>query len=257
MVLGGKDQLRVRRLRKGEAPLEVLVEPERPRHGELRCEAMVHVRGKGVPDVLMRDQPAGAVGVVHDPVEVVGRSQPEQRGLDVRSIRLETDGRIEQLHVAVRRLHPHLRQQWPGFGAKTRSADGRGRGLHPVVRPGNAHGQVAAHRVSVNAQAAGIDFRLLLQERQGASGSQREHVPVVVPGRLERIEVLLAGLEVEVTRHVLLRGIDRSPIRVRVALPGVLHFSAAPIDRETGVTPLGMELDLVQKGSLAPAVNVQ
>lgn len=52
----------------------------------------------------MRDEFAGAIGVVHDPVEVVRRSQPQQRGFDVRGTRLEADGRIEQVHITVRRL---------------------------------------------------------------------------------------------------------------------------------------------------------
>ena len=118
MVFRVKNQLRVWSLRKAKTPLEVLVKPEGPRYGEIRCEPMVHVRGEREPNVLMRDQLAGAVGVVHDPVEIVGRSQPEQRGFDMRSIRLEADGPLEQLHVTVRPLQRHLWQQRPRFGAK-------------------------------------------------------------------------------------------------------------------------------------------
>ena len=111
--------------------------------------------------------------------------------------------------------------------------------------------------MTVNPQTVGINFRLLLQKRQATSGPQREPVPVVVPGRLERIKVLFAGLEVEVTRHVLLRGIDRSPIGVGIPCFAVLHFTTAPIDRQASVATLGIELDLVQNGSLTSAVEME
>jgi hypothetical protein len=53
--------------------------------------------------------------------------------------------------------------------------------------------------MSVHAELIGINFRLLFEKRQATSGSQREEIPVVVAGRLERIKVLFAGLEVGVS----------------------------------------------------------
>lgn len=96
VVVCRQHELRVGRLWKGEAPLEILIEPEWPCDSELRCEPMVHVRSEeGSSDVLVRDQLAGAVSVIHDPVEIIGRSHPQQRRFNERSIRLEADGRIE------------------------------------------------------------------------------------------------------------------------------------------------------------------
>jgi hypothetical protein len=103
---------------------------------------------------------------------------------------------------------------------------------------------------STGTEAVSIDLRLLLQERQAPSGSQREQEPVVVPGRLERIEVLVIGLQVEITRYILLRWIDGSPIGVRITILGVLHFPTAPIDRQAGIPTLGIEFDFFQEGTL-------
>ena len=123
VVAGGEDQLRVRRFRDGERLFEMLVEPQRPRDGELRGEAVVHVRGERVPHVLVWDQLAGAVRVVHDAVEVVRRTEPEQWSRDIGGVRLESQGLIEQLHVAVLCLWPVLRQKGPRLRPKPRPAN--------------------------------------------------------------------------------------------------------------------------------------
>ena len=111
--------------------------------------------------------------------------------------------------------------------------------------------------MAVNAEFVSIDFGLLLKEGQPSSASQRQQIPVVVARRLGLIEVLVAGLQVEIPRHVLLSRIDRSPIGVGIAVLGILHFPTAPVDRQTGVASLGVELNFFERGSLTSTVNLQ
>ena len=207
----------------------MLVKPQRPCDGELRREAVVHVRREGVADNLVRDQRSGAVGVVHDAVEVVGRAEPEERRLDARGVRFESQRRLKHLHIAVGRLHSHLREERPWLRAKARSADRGCRGPHPAVAPGDVDGEAASHRVPIHTELVGVDFRLLLQKRQAPSGPEGEQVPIVVSGRVERIDGLVAGREGEVARHVFLCWIDRPPIGVWVAVLGSFHLAPAPV----------------------------
>ena len=242
---------------KGEGSLQMLVKPQRPRDGELRREAVVHVRREGVADNLVRDQLSGAVGVVHDAVEVVGGAEPEERRFDVRGVRLESQRRLKHLHVAFRRLLSHLREQRPRLRPETRSADRGCSGPHPAVAAGDVHGEAAPHRVAVHTELVGVDFRLLLQERQAPSGPQGEQVPIVVSGRVERVDGLVAGLEGEVARHVPLCWIDRPPVGVWVAVPGPFHLAPAPIHRQAGVSPPGVKLGLVERRALPATVQIE
>ncbi len=71
------------------------------------------------------------------------------------------------------------------------------------------------------------------------------------------IEVLIAGLQVGIPWHVILRRIDGSPLGVGIAFLGVLHFPAAPIDRQAGVSSSGIELNFMEKCSLTTTMQVQ
>ena len=111
-------QPRHRRVREAKRPLQVLVDPQRTGDGKLGREPVIQVYGEGVTDLGRGNQPAGAEGVVHNAVEVVGGSQPEQGGLDVRRVRLKPQRGTKQPDVSPGNARPLLRKQRPPHRAE-------------------------------------------------------------------------------------------------------------------------------------------
>ncbi len=192
------------------------------------------------------------------PWKSLRRSEPEQRGLDVRRIRLEAEGRIEQLHVAVRNLLSLFRQKRPRLGAKTRPAGRRGGDFDTVIRTGDVDGR-GCRPSNGRRRRAGRD--------RPPAAAPGKSAPVWLPASADTSccceatrtgsRILLAGLQVEIAGHVLLSRIDGSPIGVGIAVSGVFHLPAAPVDRQAGVAPFSVELDFVQKRPLPAAMQVQ
>jgi len=61
-VCGRQHQVRLRRMGKHDAFFEKLIDPQRPRHGKLRCEPVIHVRRERVADVRVGNAVATTAG---------------------------------------------------------------------------------------------------------------------------------------------------------------------------------------------------
>ena len=79
---------------------------------------MIQVYGERVTAVARRNQTTGAEGVVNNAVEVVGGSQPEQGGLDVRGVRLKPQRGTKQPQISPGNARPLLRKQRPRHRAE-------------------------------------------------------------------------------------------------------------------------------------------
>jgi len=177
-----ENELRLGRCGELEGSLEVLVEPQGRSDLELGRETVVQMGGESVADIPVLDERTGAVGVVHNAVEIVGGSQVEERGFDVRSVGLELHRGPVSRQITMGCYLRLLGQKWPRIGREPRSPHLRNSRLDPFVRSRYVDGQAAAHGEAVHAKSVRINFGLCFEECQPTTGSKGQEIPVVVAG---------------------------------------------------------------------------
>ena len=85
-----------------------------------------------------------------------------------------------------------------------------------------------AHCMSVNTKFSRIDLGLLRQVGQPSPRADRQQVPIVVAGRLERITVFHSRLQIEVAGYIPRSRVNGSPIRIGIARSGIFHLARPP-----------------------------
>lgn len=146
VVVRFEAELALRCVRQSGAAFEIVVEPQRHRDGDLRREAVIHVRHPTVARGLFFDERVGTIHVVHPAVEVVRGAAMQDRALDARRVALETECAFENLDIAfdpillVRAAEELMRLPPPAL-----TTDGRHRGLHAIIGTRDIHREIPAH----------------------------------------------------------------------------------------------------------------
>ena len=190
----------------------------------------------------------------------------QHRALNERRVAFKAERALEDLDIAfdsVLLVRPA--NELVCLPAPALTTDAGNGGLHPAIGDRDIHREVAAHRVTMHAEALRIDLRLLLKKSEPASATKREQIPVVVLRMLAVFKDLLCtGQHRAVALHIELRGIDHAPVGVWIAGLGLLagierslaRAAAAPVHGERCVTTRHEQLHLAHGTTLATAMDV-
>ncbi len=241
--------------------LEVRLEPQVLGERAGVVVAVVEVRRHAQAQERVGDAAPVPRHIIHVRVEVVGRREPERRRAQPGDVGILRDRRQSEWRGLGTLASRHLVER---RGQVAGSAAGGHRRLHALIDAGEMGGEATAHRVAIDAEAGGVDLRLALQEGQAAAGGERDQEPVVVTGRIDRIEGEGVGLGAAgkvIDRITLGRmgGVECAPVGIEAVVElaiGEGHLVATPVEREARVATLRVGHDRREIRGLAAAMDM-
>ena len=196
----------------------MVVHPQLCGHGVFAGVLVVAVRGADEPPVVGLNLADGGRQVADAAMKIVGGGEERDRAGHAAEVCVVADrGVVDGAELA----------------AVADAAAGGGRREDPRVGGGH-DGQLAAHGMAIDAEAGGVDFRLLFEERQRPPAGDGREEPAGVPRGIDRVQCPRGRLGADKRVAGVAAGgvvaVDGGPVGgeavpwvVRAALPEELH----------------------------------